>query len=108
MKQVRNLKVVGQSGYRYEPVSTITLKGKWLSSLGFQIGDYVSISCEDGRIVITPDAERAALVKAEQEYMEREIESLRKRFQKEKEQIRAQYVAEGGASYGTGKGDAYV
>ena len=108
MKQVRNLKVVGQSGYRYEAVSTITLKGKWLSNLGFQIGDYVSISCEDGRIVITPDAERTALAKAEQEYMEREMERLRKRFQKEKVQIRAQYVAEGGASYGDWKEETHV
>ena len=108
MKQVRNLKVVGQSGYRYEPVSTITLIGKWLSSIGFDIGDYVSISCEDGRIVITPDAERAAMVKAEQEFMDRELRDLRMRFQKEKEQIHAQYVAEREAAYGAGKWAAYV
>lgn len=84
MKNARNLKVVGQSGYKYEATPTITLKGKWLSSIGFDIGDYVSISCEDGRIVITPDAERAAMVKAEQEYMDRELRDLRMRFQKEK------------------------
>ena len=27
---------------------TITLKGQWLKELGFDIGDYVSISCENG------------------------------------------------------------
>ncbi len=108
MKNARNLKVVGQSGYKYEATPMITLKGKWLSSIGFDIGDYVSISCEDGRIVITPDAERAAMVKAEQEYMDRELRDLRMRFQKEKEQIHAQYVAERDAAYGAGMGVAYV
>ena len=108
MKNKRNLKVVSQSGYRYTPTPTITLKGKWLVQAGFQIGDYVSVSCEDGRIVITPDAERAAIAKAEQEFMEREMENLQKRFRKEKEQILAQFVAETTASYGEGKEVAYV
>ena len=26
--------------------------GKWLKELGFQIGDYVSVSCEDGKMII--------------------------------------------------------
>ena len=29
-KNVRNMKVCGQSGYKYETVPAITLKGKWL------------------------------------------------------------------------------
>ena len=106
MKNKRNLKVVSQSGYRYTPTPTITLKGKWLSDIGFQIGDYVSIACEDGKIVITSDAERAMLVKAEQDFMDREMKELQKRFQQEKERIHAQFVAENSASYG--EGDAYV
>ena len=36
-KNVRNMKVCGQSGYKYETVPAITLKGKWLEELGFQI-----------------------------------------------------------------------
>ena len=40
-KNVRNMKVCGQSGYKYETVPTITLKGKWLEELGFHLGDYV-------------------------------------------------------------------
>ena len=106
MKNKRNLKVVSQSGYRYTPTPTITLKGKWLSDIGFQIGDYVSIACEDGKIVITPDAEKAVLVKAEQEFMDREMKELQKRFQQEKERIHVQFVAENSASYG--EGAAYV
>ena len=42
------------------------LKGKWLEELGFEIGDYITVSCEDGRLIITLDAKRAALAKAEQ------------------------------------------
>jgi len=106
MKNKRNLKVVSQSGYKYRETPTITLKGLWLSEAGFQIGDYVSITCEDGRIVITPDAERAALATAEKEFMDREMKELQKKFQKEKERIHAQFVADGGASYG--EGAAYV
>lgn len=48
------------------------LKGMWLKELGFDIGDYISVTCEDGRLVITPDAERAAVKAEEAEYMERE------------------------------------
>lgn len=49
------------------------LKGKWLEELGFKIGDYIYISCEDGRLVITPDAERAAIKAREDEFMAREM-----------------------------------
>ena len=38
-KNVRNMKVCGQSGYKYETVPAITLKGKWLEELGFHLGD---------------------------------------------------------------------
>jgi virulence-associated protein VagC len=47
------------------------LKGKWLEELGFKIGDYISIACEDGRLVITPDAERAAVANAEKMFMDK-------------------------------------
>ena len=87
MAKKRSIKVYGQSGYKYQETPTIMLKGKWLEELGFEVGDYITVSCEDGRIIITPDAERAALVKAEQEFMDREIASLNKRFQKEKERL---------------------
>lgn len=37
------------------------LKGMWLKELGFDIEDYISVNCEDGRLVITPDGERVAI-----------------------------------------------
>lgn len=95
----RSMKVYGMSGYKYQSVPTIMLKGKWLEQLNFHIGDYVSISCEDGKLVIIPDTERAAMAKAEAEFMEREMKSLQKRFEAEKEKFHLQFVAERKADY---------
>ena len=103
-KKNRSIKVYGQSGYKYKDTPTIMLKGMWLRELGFDIGDYISISCENGKLVITPDAERAELAKAEAEFMERETKALQKRFQKEKERLHLQFVAERTAEYGVAEG----
>lgn len=99
-KNVRSMKIQEQSGYRYKPTPTIILKGQWLKELGFEIGEYVSVSCEDGRLIITPDAERAALEEAEAAFMERETKILQKKFENEKKRIRAQFVAERERAYG--------
>ena len=69
--------------------------------MGFEIGDYISVSCENGKLIITPDAEKAAIAKAEAEFMEREMKKLQKKFQKEKEMIHAQFVAEQAPQYVT-------
>ena len=100
VKARRSVKVYEQSGYQYKATPTIMLKGQWLQELGFEIGDYVSVSCENGRLVITPDVERAAIEKAETEFMERETAILRKQFEAEKERLHAQFVAERKAQYG--------
>lgn len=99
MAKKRSIKVYGQSGYKYQETPTIMLKGMWLKELGFDIGDYISVTCEDGRLVITPDAERAAVKAAETEFMEREMKALQKRYEAEKVKIRAQMVAEPGAKW---------
>ena len=99
MAKKRSIKVYGQSGYKYQETPTIMLKGMWLKELGFEIGDYISVTCEDGRLVITPDAERAAIKAAEAEYMEREMIALQKRYEAEKVKIRAQMVAEPGTRW---------
>lgn len=106
-KKNRSIKVYGQSGYKYQSTPTIMLKGNWLRDLGFDIGDYISISCENGKLVITPDAERAELAKAEAEFMERETKALQKKFQKEKERLHLQFVAERTAEYGVAEGCDY-
>ena len=99
MAKKRSIKVYGQSGYKYQETPTIMLKGMWLKELGFDIGDYISVTCEDGRLVITPDAERVAVKAAEAEYMEREMNALQKRYEAEKVKIRAQMVAEPGVRW---------
>ncbi|WP_300700320.1 hypothetical protein, partial [uncultured Phocaeicola sp.] len=66
---------------------------------GFDIGDYISVICEDGKIIITQDAERAAVKAAEAEFMEREMKALQKRYEAEKVKIRAQMVTEPGARW---------
>ena len=76
MAKKRSIKVISQSGHNYKVTPTIVLKGQWLKELGFDIGDYVSITCENGKLVITPDTERAAIAEAEAAFMEREMEAM--------------------------------
>lgn len=99
MAKKRSVKVYGQSGYKYRETPTIMLKEMWLKEAGFDIGDYISVTCEDGKIIITQDAERAAVKTAETEFMEREMKALQKRYEAEKVKIRAQMVAEPGARW---------
>ncbi len=96
----RNLKVVSESGRDYKPTPAIRLKGQWLQLAGFQIGDYVSVRCEEGRLIIEPDTERAKVMEAEKSFMERELKKLQKKFEAEKERLHVQFVAEQGAGYG--------
>lgn len=99
MAKKRSVKVYGQSGYKYKETPMIMLKGLWLKEAGFDIGDYISVICEDGKIIITQDAERAAVKAAEAEFMEREMKALQKRYEAEKVKIRAQMVTEPGARW---------
>ena len=100
----RNLKVIAQSGYQYHAVPAIRLSGKWLGAAGFNIGDFISVKCEDGRLIIEPDAERAKMVEAEKAFMDRELKNLQKRFEAEKVKLHAQFVAESTAGYGVAEG----
>ena len=99
MAKKRSIKVISQSGHNYKATPTIMLKGQWLKELGFEIGGYISVSCENGRLVITPDAEMVAMKEAEAAFMERETKLLQKKFEAEKEKLHAQFVAERKADY---------
>ena len=48
----RELKVYGQSGYKYKDTATIILKGKWLENAGFKIGSSIKVSVEENQIMI--------------------------------------------------------
>ena len=56
-KKFRNMKVCEQSGYKYKAAPTIILKGQWLKDAGFDIGDSITVTCEDGKLIITPREE---------------------------------------------------
>lgn len=105
-KAKRNMKVYGTSGYQYRSTPTIILKGQWLKDLGFDIGGYVSVGCENGRLVITPDFATAAIKEAEASFMAKEAKKLQKRFEAEKKRIQMQFVAEGAAQYGSEEQEA--
>lgn len=100
MQKSRNMKVYGMSGYKYRATPTIMLKGQWLKELGFDIGSYVLVSCENGKLVITPDTERAAMKEAEAAFMEKEMKLLQRKFEAEKEKLHARFVAERTTEYG--------
>ena len=99
MAKKRSIKVYGQSGYKYKETPMIMLKGMWMKELGFDIGDYISVTCEDGKLIITLDTERAAMKAAEEEFMKREMKALRKRYEAEKAKLCAEMVAESGARW---------
>lgn len=101
MAKRRSIKVYGQSGYKYQETPTILLKGMWLREQGFEIGDYISIVCEDGKLIITPDAERARLEKVEVEIMENERKAMQKRVKDKRRQLLEQRVVENQIEYGT-------
>lgn len=98
-QKIRSMKVHEQSGYNYKATPTIILKGQWLKEMGFKTGDYINVSCEEGKLIITLDAEKAAMEKAEAEFMDKEMKKLQKRFQAEQAKLRAQFVAERSTEY---------
>lgn len=51
-RKKRNLKVYGQSGYKYKETPTIILKGEWLKKAGFDVGDIIVVEYNKGSIVI--------------------------------------------------------
>ena len=77
----------------------LRISGLWLDELGFKTGDFVRIKCEDGQLIISLNEEKAQQVAEEKAFMEEEMKKLQKRYQKEKEQIHARFVAEREAVY---------
>lgn len=79
-----------------------SLKGVWLKEPGFEIGDDISIVCEDGKLTITLNTEKAVREKAEAEIMENESKAMRKRVKAKRRQLLEQRVAESQIKYITG------
>ena len=52
-REVRELKVYGQSGYKYQDTPTIVLKGKWLEYAGFKIGTNYKVLITENQLHIS-------------------------------------------------------
>ena len=97
-KEYRDL-TVGDIYSNGKSVPMLRVSGLWLEKLGFKAGDFVRIKCEDGQLIISLNEEKAQQVAEEKAFMEEEMKKLQKRYQKEKEQIHARFVAEREAAY---------
>ncbi len=97
-KEYRDL-TVGDVYRNGKSVPMLRVSGMWLEELGFKSGDFVRIKCEDGQLVISLNEEKAQLAAEEKAFMEEETRKLQKRFQKEKDEIHAKFVAERKARY---------
>lgn len=91
--------VIAQSDRNYKPTPTIMLKGQWVNEMGFEIGDQMKVECEDGKLVIILDREGSTEIEAKQVFLETEMKKLQTRYEKEKKEICAKYIAEYVAKY---------
>lgn len=80
----RSMKVYSQNGRNYKATPTIILKGQWLEEMGFATGDYISVSCENGKLVITLDTERAGAEQMNAEFYGKGTKKLQKQIPKRK------------------------
>lgn len=99
-KAVRSLKVYGQGGYGQNGTPMIMLKGNWLQQLGFEIGDYISVICENGKLVISLDEQRLEWETQQKELLAREKKEFQKRLKEKQEKLYEQFVAESCTRYG--------
>ena len=99
-KEYRELKVSSFSGYGYKTAPMLRIQGLWLEELGFNVGEPILVKCEDGKLIITVDQDRAIAKEKEQAYLDAEMKKLQKKFEAEKKKIYQQVVAERKEAYG--------
>ena len=97
-KEYRDL-TVGDIYRNGKSVPMLRVSGLWLEELGFKTGDFVRIKCEDGQLIISLNEEKAQQKAEEEAFMAEEMKKLQKRYQKEKEEIHARFVAERKVGY---------
>lgn len=52
-QKIRKLKVYsGSQGKNYKQVPRIILQGEWLQNIGFNISDNVTVTMEEGKIIV--------------------------------------------------------
>ena len=85
-KEYRDL-TVGDIYRNGKSVPMLRVSGLWLEELGFKTGDFVRIKCENGQLIISLNEEKTQEKAAEKAFMDEEMKKLRKRYQREKEEI---------------------
>lgn len=98
-KEYRELTVSEATNYGRKTAPMLRIQGLWFQELGFNIGDPVLVKCEDGKLIIMRDTAREELIEAEKAFMEEETKKLKKKFLKEKKELKARFVAERQANY---------
>lgn len=99
-KDFRELKVSSSNGYGYKSTPMVRLQGLWLEEMGFNIGDPILVKCEEGKLIITVDHDRALAEEKEQAFLDEEMKKLQKCFEAEKKKIYQRVVAERKERYG--------
>ena len=98
-KEYRELTVSEATNYGMKRAPMLRIQGLWFQELGFNVGDPVLVKCEEGKLITMADTAMAELKKAEKAFMEEETKKLQQKFQKEKKELRARFVAERQADY---------
>lgn len=61
--KTKELKVYKGSGNNYMPIPQIILQGQWLSGLGFSIGDKVTVTWEEDRLIVEKSKDESVIEK---------------------------------------------
>lgn len=93
-KEYRELKVSSFSNYGCKMAPMLRLQGQWLEAFGFQIGEPILVKCEDGKLIITLDKDRALMEEKKQAFLSAEMQKLEKKYEAEKKKLYRQMVAE--------------
>ena len=99
-KEYRELKVSSFYNYGSKISPMLRLQGLWLEDFGFKIGEPILVKCEDGKLIISLDHERALAKEKEQAFLDEEMAKIQKRYEIEKKRIYQQVVAEREGRYG--------
>ena len=63
--KTKELKVYRGSGNNYTPIPQIILQGQWLRGLGFSIGDKVTVTWEENRLIVEKPKDGSVIEKAD-------------------------------------------
>lgn len=93
-KDYRELKISSTNSYGSKDSPMLRIRGRWLEELGFNIGDYVLVKCEDGKLTVTADRNGSGFREKELAYLDEEMKKLKTKYEKEKKMIYRKVMSE--------------